>query len=233
MDQQVRLLGLREFLLLMFPRWELHFPERHTALDHTSRMVHLVSELLTRGRLEAQDLSRYLAQLRFYTFLAWAYLGEIDRTRRIEELEAAAKTAPAAVAASSTPMAPIPVTDPTLAADDLDEYQSDHENEEDKGQDPEKDEDAAMDTQQEGLGSAETSARKKGHIFLPPLFFCSVLTFPQKEAPVSPAIRLSEDLRDRRPHTALLRAQGVRPGCSGRRKRRGNDLRNQAPLDAY
>lgn len=169
MDQQVRLLGLREILLLMFPRWELHFPERHTALDHTSRMVHLVSELLTRGRLEAQDLSRYLAQLRFYTFLAWAYLGEIDRTRRIEELEAAAKTAPAAVAASST-LAPAAVADPTLPADDLDE-QSDEEDQ-DQAQEKEKDEDMGMDAQHgnepERPGSVETG--KKGYIF-PRLFF--------------------------------------------------------------
>lgn len=101
-------------------RWAVHFPETITALDHTSRLVHIVSELLTRGRLPPNDFARYSAQLRFYNFLAWAYLGEIDRQRCTAE-------------AATTPN---PYSHPRVAAEeDSDGEECDNDGGDDDGDD--------------------------------------------------------------------------------------------------
>lgn len=50
-------------------------------LDQLPRITHILSQLLTRGRLHATDTPIFLAQLRLYSFLVFCYLGEIDRRR--------------------------------------------------------------------------------------------------------------------------------------------------------
>jgi len=63
-------------------RWRKFFGHYHKSpLDDTPRLASIVCELLTRGHLLPTDLQLYLAQLRFYTFLSWSYLGAIHRER--------------------------------------------------------------------------------------------------------------------------------------------------------
>lgn len=86
------------------------------ALGQTPRLVSLVSELLFRGHLYPSDLTLYLAQLRFYAFLAWCYLGDMHRRR------------------SSATAAKDSVTDPYVAASNA-EAEKANENDESDGED--------------------------------------------------------------------------------------------------